>query len=1025
MTASSPSVAEASAPTRTPSVLAILVVRSAEPALRPCLHALASQTYEAFGVLAVDDATDDEAHELLERALGVSRVIRNDDRLGYARSFASALQQPVVAAADHVLLLHGDTVLDEDAVANLVEATSVQAEPPGIVGAKVVDLDHPRELRDVGRAVDRFGHAISPLQPGEIDQGQFDRILDVLAVDGCAMLVDRAVWQRIGLYDERLGVDDVDLCWRVRIAGWPVLMTPRARVQHGPAHDDVDPDDDDTRSPRYVQDRNALASVLKNYSLPSLLWVLPVGTLLTLLRLLYLSVGRRFEEAFELLAALGWNVTHLGGTLRRRRETQRARSVRDHALTRYTASAGLHLPRWFQSAERILEEQREFGEEDAGRPAAQRLRHRTASFVSEHPVVVGAFIGAVVWGFAARALVSPNPLVGAVLPVFPSAPGGFLSELVSGYRTTALGGTAAASPALAALGGISYVSFVNTTLAQKLIVIVGPALATVLCYRAVVRRTGKPGAAVVAAAAYASSALMLWSVSEGRVPQLFLMAVMPPLVERMEAAFARAEPSDGRVRFAAGLAVTIAVGAAFVPGAALAVGLLALAGLLLAPGRIRGLMLAAAATVAAAILLFPFMPTVTALGGRGLWSGVGQLSAWKLLRFSLGHAPGDWTPALVLPVAALLGLALARGDRRGPAARTGVVGVVALALAWLSGAGYLPVWASNAPVYTIVAAVCAAFVLGDGLASAFGGLERTSFGFRQIGSVLLAGVLAIGLFLQALAAMAATWGIGGPDRIPPSWAVLSSATHGAYNVVWLANRDGQPFPAPGGDPAGVVAAGDATAAYTLTDRSGAPAIDTARPLTGGGVDPLEATLEEILSGTTVHGGALLAPFGVRFVVVPEERLSPAAENAVRSQVDLEPVPSAGLSIWRNTEAIPPAAVLQTDQETLAIARSNDLDAIQRLRPDVTGTLEATEGGWFGAAGGGDLATVATAYDPSWELVGPNTPPERSFGWATSFAGTSGDLQIRFGDQFPRTLEMWLLAAVWAVALWVTRKPVRR
>src|SRR3954453_13462230 len=672
----SPSVAPASAPTRTPSVLAILVVRAADPALRQCLHALASQSYEQLGVLAIDDPPDDDTHELLERALGRSRVIRNDERLGYARSFASALQQPAVAAADHVLLLHGDTVLDDDAVASLVEATSLQAAPPGIVGAKVVDLDHPRELRDVGRAVERFGHAISPLQPGEIDQGQFDRILDVLAVDGCAMLVDRAVWQRIGLYDERLGADDVDLCWRARVAGWPVLMTPRARVQHGPAHDDVDPNDD-ARSARYVQDRNALAAVVKNYSLASLLWVLPLGALLTLLRLLYLSVGRRFEEAYELLAAIGWNITHAGGTLRRRRETQRARSVRDHALTRYTASAGLHLPRWFQSAERILEEQREFGEEDAGRPAAQRLRHRTASFVSEHPVVVGAFIGAVVWGFAARALVSPNPLVGAVLPVFPSAPGGFLAELVSGYRTTALGGTAAASPALAALGGISYVSFVNTTLAQKLIVIVGPALATVLCYRAVVRRTGKPGAAVVAAAAYASSALMLWSVSEGRVPQLFLMAVMPPLVEGMEAGFARAEPSGGRVRFAGGLAVTIAVGAAFVPGAALAVGLLALAGLLLAPGRIRGLMHAAAATVAAAILLFPFMPTVTALGGRGLWSGIGQLSAWKLLRFSLGHAPGDWTPALVLPVAALLGLALARGDRRGPAARTGVVGVVA------------------------------------------------------------------------------------------------------------------------------------------------------------------------------------------------------------------------------------------------------------------------------------------------------------------------------------------------------------
>jgi hypothetical protein len=52
-----------------------------------------------------------------------------------------------VAAADHVLLLHGDTVLDEDTVACLVEATTVQTEAPGIVGAKVVDLGSPRELR--------------------------------------------------------------------------------------------------------------------------------------------------------------------------------------------------------------------------------------------------------------------------------------------------------------------------------------------------------------------------------------------------------------------------------------------------------------------------------------------------------------------------------------------------------------------------------------------------------------------------------------------------------------------------------------------------------------------------------------------------------------------------------------------------------------------------------------------------------------------------------------------------------------
>jgi GT2 family glycosyltransferase len=1017
------SLAPTTAPTRGPSVLAILVARSSTPALRACLHALADQTYETLGILAVDDAADDETHELLERALGASRVIRNEEPVGYARSLAVALAQPVVAAADHVLLLHGDTVLDPDAVASLVEATTLQgAERVGIVGAKVVDLEHARELRDVGRSVDRFGHAMSPLQPGEIDQGQFDRILDVLAVDGCAMLVDREVWQGVGLYDERLGLDDVDLCWRARVAGWRVLMTPRARVQHGPAHGDTD--EAQERTERYRQDRDALASILKNYAWPTLLWVLPLALALTVVRLLFLVIGRRLEEAFELLTAIWWNVTHLGGTVRRRRVAQRGRAVRDHALRRYTASAGLHLPRWFQTAERILEEQRELGEEDVGGPTGQRLRRRTTSFVSVHPVLVASFLGAIVWAFAVRSLVSPAVLVGGALPVFPGSPDGFFRELVSGFRSTGLGGSAAASPGLAALGAISTVAFGSTGLAQKVIVIGGPVVASLLCYRAVRRRTGSPGASVVAAAAYAVSALMLWGFSEGRIGQLVVLAALPPLVERIDVAFQREEPSDGRWRLAAGMAVTIAVGAAFVPGILLAVALAAIVGVLLSPARVRGLTITVVAVVGAAILLFPFVPTVIGNDGLGFWTSIGQADPWRLLRLSLGRAPGDWQPALVLPVGAVLALALARGQRRGPAARSAVLGSLALALAWLSVAGYLPTWATNAPVYATLAGVCCVFVLGDGLASAFGGLERSSFGFRQIGSVVLTGVLALGMTLQILTILVGGWSIGGQEHVPASWSVLVAATSDPYNVAWLSGVDGKPFPAPGGDPMGIVEEGDATTAFGLTGRDGALAVDIGRPLTGAGEPALHAVLSEILSGTTVHGGALLAPFGVQFVVAPQDEVPPATAFALATQVDLEPVPSAGLLIWRNIAAIPPASVLRADRGTVSIVTSGDLDAIQRFQPTVTSTLASTESGWRGAAAGGNLVTVASAFDGAWQLGGADGP-QRAFGWATSFPSPPTAIDITFADQFPRTLSIWLLAGVWAVALWITRKPVHR
>ncbi len=1025
MSASIPSHSPDGPPAQVPAVLAILVVRDAEPALRRCLQALAAQTYAALGVLAVDDAAGDEAHDLLVRALGDGRVIRNDEPRGYAASFASALTLPPVTDADHILLLHGDVVLDPDAVAALVDAIAVSGDDRmGIIGAKVADLDEPRRLRDVGRSVDRFGHAMSPLQADEIDQGQFDRVLEVLAVDGCAMLVSREVWRSVGLYDERLGLDDVDLCWRARVAGWRVVMTPLARVEHGPPHGDGG--DGEHLGAEYAeQDRVALAAVLKNYAAHTLLWVVPFGVILTLFRLLFLALARRFEEAYELLGAIGWNLAHLAGTWRRRRRVQRARAASDRSLRHFTASAGLHIPRWFQTAERIIEEQRELADDDVGDASARRLRQRTASFVSVHPVLVAAFVAIVVGAFAFRSLLAPNVLMGGVLPVFPSSPSGFFHELVSGFRTTGLGGTLAASPALAALGGISTLTLAQTALAQKAIVVVGPVIASVLCYRAVVRRTGRAGPSVVAAGAYGLSAPMLWSVSEGRIAMLFVLAVLPPLIERIEVAFAAGDVADTRWRFVVGFAVTLAVGVAFAPGIVLAAAVFALAAFVLGSARRRGTALLALGVLGAAILLFPFLPTIADGGGRALWSAIGQLDPWLVVRGVLGRAPGAWSPAFFLPIAAALGLALAGGERRGQATRAALVAVAALALAWLSSAGYLPAWASNAPVYVALATVCEAFVLGDGLAAAFGGMGRASFGFRQIGTVLLSGVLVVGLTLQAVAAMAGTWAIGGPVKVSAAWSVLDASTRGAYNVVWLGANDGQPFPAPGGDPAGIVDNGDATVTYGLTGRQGALGIDTGRPLTGPGDPALSSALAEITTRTTVHGGALLAPFGVRFVIVDQERISAAARAALDAQVDLEPVPSAGLLIWRNVSALPPAGVLEADDATAAIVASSDPDAIQRLIPAPSAPLAATGAGWQGPAGPGRLAVVATAFDDAWQVQGSDASPQTSFGWSTSFPRVQGDVAIVFGQQLPRTVAMWLLVFLWAAALWITRKPVRR
>ena len=447
--------------------------------------------------------------------------------------------------ADFILILEPSAALDRDAVARLVEAAvGIGVEDVGIVGAKIVDRDDPRSLRDIGRSSDRFGHPASALQPGEIDQGQFDRVLEVLCVSSAAMLIARDAWERAGIWDERLdrrargpGPLLAHPGRRVPRADDAARPRPRGRHRHGGTRGR-----EPGRGPRFEEDRAAITAMLKNYGILSLAWLVPASLLMGAIRIVYLSLGRRFDEALDVVAAWWWNLAHLPGTVSRRRRVQKARRVRDRDLRPFMESPGVRSPRWFATAERILEEQRAIDEADEGEPIQRRLRDRTASLVGTHPVIVASLLAIVVGAVAVRELLGLDVLAGGALPAFPARAGDLIAELTSAVRSTPLGGPLAPSPAIGALGALSWLAFGDPSTVQKAVLLAGPPLAAILLYRAAVRRSVRPGPAVVAAAAYGLGALTLWSFSEGRLGLLLALAVLPAAAERVETAFGREEP---------------------------------------------------------------------------------------------------------------------------------------------------------------------------------------------------------------------------------------------------------------------------------------------------------------------------------------------------------------------------------------------------------------------------------------------------------------------------------------------------
>ncbi len=132
--------------------------------------------------------------------------------------------------AETIWILRDDMGVRPGALAAL---TSVLDTSPsvGVVGPKVLDANAPAVILEMGESMTRSGYSVA-LAERELDQAQYDRVSDVLAVGEAGMLVRREVWDSVGGFDRALTSVDaaLDFCYRARTAGWRVEVVPSAHV---------------------------------------------------------------------------------------------------------------------------------------------------------------------------------------------------------------------------------------------------------------------------------------------------------------------------------------------------------------------------------------------------------------------------------------------------------------------------------------------------------------------------------------------------------------------------------------------------------------------------------------------------------------------------------------------------------------------------------------------------------------------------------------------------------------------------
>ncbi|HEV8064133.1 MAG TPA: glycosyltransferase, partial [Acidimicrobiales bacterium] len=318
-----------------PPVVAVVVVAGdAGSILEECLESLAQQDYPALDVLVVDASTGDGVTNRVAQVTPGAFVRRDESARGFAQAANQALSG--VEGASFFVFCRGDALFAPDAVRLLVqEAFRSNA---SIVGPKIVDRERPSHLVEVGLSVDRLGAPISRIEEGELDQAQHDEVREVFAVPTTGMLARVDLFNAVGGFDPALEVagEDVDLCWRVRLAGARVVVAPQAAVgwrQVSAAN---------RQQGRLVAEKSAQQrTALKNYGF--------VHRLVTVMKLVLLLVGDTVtspltgsrERAASRRAAWRWNRANRRSLRQARRSVRDLRQVHDSAVIALMGSRGL------------------------------------------------------------------------------------------------------------------------------------------------------------------------------------------------------------------------------------------------------------------------------------------------------------------------------------------------------------------------------------------------------------------------------------------------------------------------------------------------------------------------------------------------------------------------------------------------------------------------------------------------------------------------------------------------------------
>ncbi len=222
-----------------PSVFCIILSWNGKALTIDCIRSVLKSDYPNYTIIVVDNASADGSAQAIQSTfrdeIGSGKIIliENPSNKGFAAGNNTGIGVAIQKQADFIFLMNNDTLADKQLISFLISAMDSRQEI-GITGPKIYYFEPADQIWFAGGEI--FLHKAISRHTGirSRDTGQHDtpKICDYIT--GCAMMIRKSVFEKIGMLDTTypLYSEDADFCMRAKKAGFLCFYEPRGKMWH-------------------------------------------------------------------------------------------------------------------------------------------------------------------------------------------------------------------------------------------------------------------------------------------------------------------------------------------------------------------------------------------------------------------------------------------------------------------------------------------------------------------------------------------------------------------------------------------------------------------------------------------------------------------------------------------------------------------------------------------------------------------------------------------------------------------------